>query len=689
MVKKTSKDSDPIMITAKLSPPNKMTDHVARLRVVQEVSSRNSSVSWTSSCTISTEKSWTDQPRPPVYNPEDYAASLRKFGKRSSTPDSKNEDSLKSKEMTLKEFSSATELLDKLKTDLKLAYFSFVQEFVGDPIDGITLLLELLKTIQQSGSQTKSTPANQRRITLDENACLQCLKYCLRCQDAARKLAISSAGLYTLAACIMSTINQSRLITLELLTTACCDSGTVDGHITVSDAMSTMRLRFAEPVRFRFLVGMMSGNGNSGMELLLAGLKFINAFTETCPDLQTRFYIQAELKQAGFKPAGILKNISNKSPLLSLVSEEIYKWQKNFINVESLKRQHDEVVREAKTLRERVSILEKKLHLLQDEKRVVSSRKEITDKTHKNKIEGCGNSAEDEGISSSEQDDCEEEVTSKKLKMPYKMYDISQDDPTIEEVLETFDKVINDASTDSNERQNSSISSDSKQSYDYSPLYTEDAVIIPAKIIPEPPRRSRSLFINKNFEVNPFFEDDEESMDSVCLYNENEIDIEKSKVKRSETFHSVQKHIKRFSDIALQKKQEENEKKEENHRKSIYDIFSTIEQKKIQLNRQVMRSASTKNINESRLPMLKFDQSKPERAVYFPSGCKNTRDQHRTLMARGHNNAGLYSGYRDVKGINPKHQSGSNSSLNSLNELRHVNMSLSTGKLTDFPSGLY
>jgi len=54
-------------------------------------------------------------------------------------------------------------------------------------------------------------------------------------------------------------------------------------------------------------VGMMSGSGSSGMELLLAGLKFINAFTETCPDLQTKFYVQAELKQAGFKPAAILK----------------------------------------------------------------------------------------------------------------------------------------------------------------------------------------------------------------------------------------------------------------------------------------------------------------------------------------------------------------------------------------------
>jgi len=38
--------------------PNKINnDHVARLRVVQEVSSRNSSASWNSSCTFSTEHS--------------------------------------------------------------------------------------------------------------------------------------------------------------------------------------------------------------------------------------------------------------------------------------------------------------------------------------------------------------------------------------------------------------------------------------------------------------------------------------------------------------------------------------------------------------------------------------------------------------------------------------------------------
>lgn len=70
-----------------------------------------------------------------MYNVEDYAGSLRKFGKRgplqtnaaAAAADGHREDShrpiVKHTEMTLKEFTSATELLDKLKADLKLAYF--------------------------------------------------------------------------------------------------------------------------------------------------------------------------------------------------------------------------------------------------------------------------------------------------------------------------------------------------------------------------------------------------------------------------------------------------------------------------------------------------------------------------------------------------------------------------------------
>lgn len=63
--------------------------------------------------------------------------------------------------------------------------FSFVQEFVSTPMDGVTLLLDVLRSIQLSQTanmiSTPSTPANtiqrnsqayQRRALLDELACL-------------------------------------------------------------------------------------------------------------------------------------------------------------------------------------------------------------------------------------------------------------------------------------------------------------------------------------------------------------------------------------------------------------------------------------------------------------------------------------------------------------------------------------
>lgn len=90
----------------------------------------------------------------------------------------------------------------------------------------------------------------------------------------------------------------------QLLTKAC--EPPTCSHSQVSEAMSTLRLRFGEPVRFRFLVGMLSSAG-SQKELLTAGLKFINTFLSTSGTRQKRLYLQAELEQAGFDIFAIRK----------------------------------------------------------------------------------------------------------------------------------------------------------------------------------------------------------------------------------------------------------------------------------------------------------------------------------------------------------------------------------------------
>ncbi|KAK6643065.1 hypothetical protein RUM43_004568 [Polyplax serrata] len=330
-------------------------------------------------------------------------------------------------EMSLRQFSSVTELLGKLKVDLQLSFPSFVQEFVGDPVDGVTLLLELLRAVQlsQASQQQKRPPQIFRRALLDEHSCLICLKHCLRCSDATRRLVSSPAGLFTLAVCIMSNVTQSRIIALELLTKACEIPGS--GHKAVSEALSTLRLRFGEPVRFRFLVGMLNSAGT--IELLATAMKFINVFVETASNIQQKVYIQAELEQAGFDAKTLRKTLPCNSESVKL---ELNKWEKSYFDVETLQNN----VVEVNSLHEKIELLEKRIEILQEEKGILQSleqclkercselEEEVSIKTNtttkspstkqfnnfkfqpnkRSTEKGESTPAEDEGISSSEQE---------------------------------------------------------------------------------------------------------------------------------------------------------------------------------------------------------------------------------------------------------------------------------------------
>lgn len=86
-------------------------------------------------------------------------------------------------EMSLRQFTTVTDLLSKLRADLRASFPSFVQEFVSSPVDGVSSLLDVLRAIQLSQTvlpigpnNTNSMPRNtqvyQRRALLDEMACL-------------------------------------------------------------------------------------------------------------------------------------------------------------------------------------------------------------------------------------------------------------------------------------------------------------------------------------------------------------------------------------------------------------------------------------------------------------------------------------------------------------------------------------
>ncbi|XP_068913755.1 uncharacterized protein mwh isoform X3 [Tenebrio molitor] len=447
-------------------------------------------------------------------------------------------------EMTLRQFGTVTELLSKLKSDLRLAYPSFVQEFVADPLDGITLLLDLLRAIQLSQSTNHNGPAGnnttgkmppslQRRALLDELSCLQCLLLCCqRYTESIRKLTASSAGLFTLAICIMSNVTKSRILSLQLLTKACQPSN--NGHSAVSEALSTLRLRFGEPVRFRFLVGMLMSAGGQG-DLLVAGMRFLNTFLDTAGTMQKRLYIQAELEQAGFDVATVKKNISINSSSTEYLFEELDHWEKKHLDVETLLIRLENSERENDTLRDKVLLLERRVQILLEEKGILISLEqclkercsELQEEVHSLKSvkspknSSCGSSKkkgdsphEDEGISSSERSLTPDEGIQRETSV-YELYTVTNemkkpkveddDETTIDEVIEELRNIINDAETEAyrNEEKKDLERKKMEEAQVASKIQMRVAVddygstnemeIVPSNLHPQPPRRTRSL----------------------------------------------------------------------------------------------------------------------------------------------------------------------------------------------------
>lgn len=116
----------------------------------------------------------------------------------------------------------------------------------------------------------------------------------------------------------------------------------------------------------------------------------------------------------------------------------------------------------------------------------------------------------------------------------------------------------------------------------------------------------------------------------------------------------------------------------------------------------VSRSPTNQQVREYRPPPprpQKPDENTTrlasERSVFLPIQRNSSpTDMQKFVLKRGHTNAGLYSGQhniRDAPGLCPPNRVKTISEYynRGINSLHHVNLSISTGKLMDLPSGLY
>ena len=94
----------------------------------------------------------------------------------------------------------------------------------------------------------------------------------------------------------------------QLLTKVCQTPG---GHAVVSEAVSTLRLKYGEGGRFRFLAGALLAP-RAAIALRVAGVSFLNAFLKSAPRTQTRLYIQVTYTDRTSVFQRILERIENE-----------------------------------------------------------------------------------------------------------------------------------------------------------------------------------------------------------------------------------------------------------------------------------------------------------------------------------------------------------------------------------------
>lgn len=383
----------------------------------------------------------------------------------------------------------------------------------------------------------------------------------------------------------------------------------------------------------------------------------------------------------------------------------------------------------------------------------------ISHRSNMMKRECGGNStpAEDEGISSSDQDDIEEIMHSHSKYKPYEIYCESKPclenvafkkekivEPTIDEVMEDFQNIINDVQNENyrNEQRIENLRKDhysnsdgrsSNESLSEALILDKESDIVPTKILPEPPKKSRSLhMLNKNTEMNPFFEDESvdnsnHSCTSRCSYQkplektsrfghlyENGMEDARSQamarnrnqkpsLRRSETFHHLQIDTSHMNHEILRSKYIENTLQNQNIRTEnvrnknyIVQNYENTEKEYNNKNKDVspgklLRSISTKPVgNVKASKNSAFLKINP--VTYF-SKTNHFPVNSQQFTLKRHNNAGLYSDKNHIQiNNNNLHQVITITSeypKRSLNGLKQINLNICDGKIMDLPSGLY
>ncbi|XP_022655902.1 uncharacterized protein LOC111268703 isoform X1 [Varroa jacobsoni] len=316
-----------------------------------------------------------NNPRPPYLAATDYVFYVRRQTAACQAA-RKNADGVH--EASMEELTNFTDLMRKLKDDLKSSYSSFVEEFVTDPNDGVALLLDLLKIYRRGNQQehlghpltlrnNKDRQQIIKKNMSEELDCIECIFYTLRCKKSLSKLIAHGGGMTSIASSVMSSCTVTRKFALQLMSRVIEEHPL--GYQKVMDSISAVRVIHGETVRFKFLVSMLLNRSKMATGFELAALYFFNCVHIYTPSASDKVRIQNELDEVGFDITALEKNLIEKGfPSQDPVWEEVRRWKDNFLNVDHALAERKKIKSENSKLRTELELLRRALKRLEVDK---------------------------------------------------------------------------------------------------------------------------------------------------------------------------------------------------------------------------------------------------------------------------------------------------------------------------------
>ncbi|XP_055339801.1 LOW QUALITY PROTEIN: uncharacterized protein LOC129589227 [Paramacrobiotus metropolitanus] len=238
-------------------------------------------------------------------------------------------------------------LMKNLRADFSMTASNFRMDFIQQ--NGVSMLCQALKKLQDEIGIWENVDAKDdvdelKNKMVDEFHCIMCIKFATRDPDGCRGvLQVDTGNLEIICQSLLSPCMQSRIAVMDLL------ANLIHKHPSgalrpILQQFTTLRLRYAQHDRFRFLVGMSQTNGKLNLLFKASLLNMMNEMLKACPSGNYQVYLQTELEEAGLnvdeveKTAKAMAYKDESYEDAANVVRQVTLWRENYIMVDKPRR---------------------------------------------------------------------------------------------------------------------------------------------------------------------------------------------------------------------------------------------------------------------------------------------------------------------------------------------------------------